>query len=160
MLLLNTTLPIAFITLANLLNRPIPSAYLNAGPSSATDPIHTLILSTLAIKRPSLHSHLTSQTLNLQSSEYLDPILSTLFCSSKFSLDISSRIIDVYVFEGDKTLVRAAVATLAALEGKLYGSKDEILSVTGGEGMWELGPEEEFLNLVREMGKVEGESPK
>lgn len=70
---------------------------------------------------------------------------------------------DVYVFEGDKTLVRAAVAVLACLEGRLYGSGDEILRVMegGGEnGKWELGSEEEFMVCVRDMGKVEGESPK
>jgi len=61
---------------------------------------------------------------------------------------------DVYVFEGDKTLVSAAVATLARLEGKLYGSKEEIMQAFDfeGEGRWELGGEEEFLGLCREMG--------
>jgi hypothetical protein len=72
---------------------------------------------------------------------------------------------DVYVFESDKMLVRTAVATLARLEGKLYGSKDEIIQALDFEGRerWDLGGEEEFLGLCREMGKVgDGglESPK
>jgi len=72
---------------------------------------------------------------------------------------------DVYVFEGDKMLVRTAVATLARLEGKLYGSKDEITQALGFEGCdrWELGGEEGFLGMCREMGKVDDgglESPK
>jgi len=72
---------------------------------------------------------------------------------------------DVYVFEGDKMLVRTAVATLARLEGKLYGNKDEIMQALDFEGRvrWELGGEEEFLSLCREMGKAGdggSESPK
>ena len=69
------------------------------------------------------------------------------------------------MFEGDKMLVRTAVATLARLEGKLYGSKDEIMQALDLEGCsrWELGGEEEFLVLCREVGKVGddgSESPK
>lgn len=72
---------------------------------------------------------------------------------------------DVYVFEGDKMLVRTAVATLARLEGKLYGGKDEIMQALNFEEYerWELGSEEEFLGLCREVGKAsdgESESPK
>jgi len=72
---------------------------------------------------------------------------------------------DVYVFEGDKMLVRTAVATLARLEGKLYGSKDEIMQAWNFEGCerWELGGEEKFLGLCREVGKLDNdgtESPK
>jgi hypothetical protein len=83
----------------------------------------------------------------------------SIFCSQKFGMDIASRIWDVYVFEGDKALVRAAVGTLAKLEGRLYGSKEEILDVLGSaaNGQWELGPEDDFIKLVRDMGKVDEE---
>jgi hypothetical protein len=86
-------------------------------------------------------------------------MLHSLYCSQKFGMDIASRIWDVYVFEGDKALVRAAVGTLAKLEGRLYGSREEILAVLGSavNGQWDLGPEDEFIQLVRDMGKVDEE---
>lgn len=93
-------------------------------------------------------------TLELPASEYLDPIFHSLFCSANFGMDIASRVWDVYVFERDKTLVRAAAAVLARLEGRLYGSRAEILDVLGKE-KWDLGNEDEFMATVREMGKVE-----
>jgi hypothetical protein len=86
-------------------------------------------------------------------------MLRSLFCSQNFGMDIASRIWDIYVFEGDKALVRAAVGVLAKLEGRLYGNKREILDVLGSEagGAWDLGPEDEFMALVREMGKEDAE---
>jgi hypothetical protein len=66
---------------------------------------------------------------------------------------------DVYVFEGDKTLIRAAVGILAKLEGRLYGNKQEILDVLGSSatGQWDLGKEDDFVQLVRDMGKADEE---
>jgi hypothetical protein len=86
-------------------------------------------------------------------------MLRSIFCSQKFGMDIASRIWDVYAFEGDKALVRAAVGVLARLEGRLYGNKQEILDVLGSSasGAWDLGPEDEFMAIVREMGKVDDE---
>jgi len=74
-------------------------------------------------------------------------------------MDIASRIWDVYVFEGDKALVRTAVGVLAKLEGRLYGNKSEILDVLGSSasGAWDLGPEDEFVRVVRDMGKIDEE---
>jgi hypothetical protein len=42
--------------------------------------------------------------------------------------------------------------------GRLYGGKEEILALLGwmNERCWELGSEEEFMEGVREAGKVEG----
>ena len=71
-------------------------------------------------------------------------------------MEIASRLWDVYVFEGDEILVQAAVAVLARLEGKLYGSKEEILDVLVRGGVYELGREDEFMRCVREMGQTEG----
>jgi hypothetical protein len=85
-------------------------------------------------------------------------MLRSLFCSQKFGMDIASRIWDVYVFEGDKAIVRAVVGALAKLEGRLYGNKQEILNVLGSSrAACDLGPEDDFMRLVREMGKVEVE---
>jgi len=74
-------------------------------------------------------------------------------------MDIASRIFDVYAFEGDAALIRAAVGTLAKLEGRLYGSRGEILEILGSAkgGPWDLGKEDDFMMVMREMGKVHDE---
>jgi hypothetical protein len=116
------------------------------------------VLGILQYKIPNLHAHLTLPTLGLHPSEYMEPMLRSLFCSQKFGMDIASRIWDVYVFEGDKALVRAAVGILAKLEGRLYGNKQEILDVLGSSsGTCDLGTEDSFMKIVREMGKVDEE---
>jgi hypothetical protein len=159
LLLINLPAAPAFITLANALHRPVPSALL-ASPSSPSDPatLHTsynLILTTLQHTLPSLHTHLLSlshrssatsttsskassdlsssdslpQTSPLQQPswtqpmvELLQPLLHALvFASPRLGLDISSRVWDVVAFESDAGLVRAAVAVLERLEGRLYG---------------------------------------
>jgi Rab-GTPase-TBC domain len=159
LLLLNLDAPNAFTTLANLLNRPIPSAFLTSN-AVAIPKIHNLVLDALSYKYPALHIHLTSPNLALPPAEYLDPMLRSLFCSSKFGPDIASRIMDVYVFENDKMLIRAAVGTLAKLEARLYGNMREILDVLAFDkpmAKWDLGNEDEFTQLVREAGKVDDE---
>jgi hypothetical protein len=72
-------------------------------------------------------------------------------------MDIATRIFDVYVFEGDAALIRASVGTLAKLEGRLYGSREEILELlASAKGVpWDLGRDDEFMSVMREMGKVE-----
>lgn len=136
----------------------MPAAFLTAN-AAAKQRTYDLVLHALEYKIPNLHAHLTLPTLALHPSEYLDRMFQSLFCSQKFGMDIASRIWDIYVFEGDKALVRAAVGTLAKLEGRLYGSREEILDVLGSavHGRWELGPEDEFVQLVRDIGKVDDE---
>ncbi|KAF2435105.1 hypothetical protein EJ08DRAFT_580805 [Tothia fuscella] len=161
LLILNLTTPNSFITLANILNRPLPASFLTSDTPSKNR-TYDLVLKNLEYKIPNLHAHLTLPATDLHPSEYLDPMFHSLFCSQKFGMDIASRIWDVYIFEGDKALVRAAVGTLAKLEGRLYGNKREILDVLGSSvnGQWDLGPEDEFMQLVRDMGKVDGEEKK
>lgn len=68
-------------------------------------------------------------------------------------MDIASRVLDVYVFEGDNVLNLVACGVLAKLEGKLYGSRNEILDVVLGSQGYELGKDDEFMMLVRSMGE-------
>ena len=66
-------------------------------------------------------------------------------------VDISARIWDVYVFEGDRALIWAFVGLLAKLEGILYGDTNEILSTLGwssGE-LWDVGSEDDFMMVMR-----------
>lgn len=146
----------AFVALANLLNRPTPLAFL-IHDQAAMARSHDLVLTTLKYKSPTLHAHLTSPALGLTPSDLLDPLFRTLFAYN-LPPALAARVWDLYAFEGDKALVRAAVAILAKLEPKLYGGRDEVLDLLGWgfEGRWELGSEEEFVAAVREAGKVDG----
>lgn len=148
--------PKAFVLLANLLNRPLPLAFL-VHDQGAMSKAYDLTLQTLRYKFPQLHAHLTSAEVGLRAEEWLDPVFRCLF-AYHLPLGHVGRIWDVWVFEGDKALIRAAVAVFGRLEGKLYGSKEEVLALLGwmNEKGWDLGSEEEFMEGVREAGKVEG----
>ncbi|KIW03273.1 uncharacterized protein PV09_05490 [Verruconis gallopava] len=151
LLILNLSGPAAFITLANIFNRPIPAAFLTSN-SASMSAAYKAVLSLLEKKISVLHAHLTNPQLELSPDSYLGPFFQSLFCSQRFGMDIASRIWDVYVFEGeDETLIHAACATLAKLEGKLYGSRDEILDALS-EKQYSLGKEDDFMDLVRQLG--------
>lgn len=80
----------------------------------------------------------------------------TLFLNG-LGLENVVRVWDVMVFDGDSMLIRTAVAALTALEGRLYGSKKEVLDVLGWgreERVWDVGNEEDFINCVRAAGKA------
>lgn len=65
------------------------------------------------------------------------------------------------VFEGGAFLVRATVGVLGALEGRLYGSREEVegvLSWGGEKGRWSWLEAEKVVEGVRGAGKVEGEA--
>jgi len=68
-------------------------------------------------------------------------------------LEAAARVVDAWAFEGDAVVVAAAAAVLARLEARLYGAAAEVRAVlAGGEsGVWDLGPTEEFVALVRAM---------
>jgi len=153
-----------FSCLCNLLNRPLPLAFLTGDPS-ATAKAYQLTDGLLSHKFPRLHTRLFSPAphgLGLTAHEVLEPMMRTLFLGPGNSLgvDTASRVWDVMVFDGDGVIIRTAVALLGALEGKLYGSAAEVLSVLGwmggsGKGGWEVGDEDEFMGRVRSAGKEE-----
>lgn len=70
------------------------------------------------------------------------------------SLDNATRLWDVMVFEGDAVLVRACVAYLLAMEGKLFGAQSavEIYDIIRGGLDNSLG-EEEWMKCLRSAGK-------
>ena len=73
-------------------------------------------------------------------------------------IEIVTRVWDVMVFDGDGVIIRTAVALLGALEGSLYGEKQEVLDKLGwrggtGLGTWRVGGAEEFMAKVRRAGK-------
>lgn len=165
--LLSLTLPnptSVFLTLCNLLNRPVPLAFLTGDPS-ATAKAYSLTDALLSHKFPRLHGHLFDAApagLGLTAHEVLEPMIRTLFLGPGNGLGVETavRVWDVMVFDGDGVIIRTAVAVLGALEGKLYGGKEEVLGVLGwrggiGKDAWEVGGEENFMALVRDAGKEE-----
>lgn len=71
-------------------------------------------------------------------------------------VEVATRVWDVMVFEGDRMCIRTAVAALGALEGRLYGEREEVLGLLGwGGGGWKIGDEERFMSRVRAVGKTE-----
>jgi hypothetical protein len=145
----------AFVLLANMMNRPVPLAFL-VHDQPAMQRTYDNTLQTLKYKFAKLHDHLTNPALGLKPEEFLDPIFRCLF-SYNLPPEHVSRIWDVFAFEGDKALIRAAVAILGRLESKLYGGREEILELIGwqNERRWDLGSEDEFMSAVREAGKVD-----
>lgn len=83
-------------------------------------------------------------------------------------MDEAARLWDVYVFEGDAVLVRAAVALLVMEEGAILGckSKAEVRGVLVGGGeagekakggkraVAEVGAEDRWMRGVRDVGKA------
>ncbi|KAL1635719.1 hypothetical protein SLS58_010157, partial [Diplodia intermedia] len=157
LLILNMSPADAFISLANVLNRSLPMAFL-VNDTNAMRRARDLVLKTLHYKIPKLHYHLT-EGVSLEPEEFLDPLFRTMFCHGP-GLDIASRIWDVYIFEGDKSLVRAAVGVLDALEGRLYGSREEVLCLLGWSATqeWDVKDEDAFMRGVRNAGKVDSAS--
>ena len=145
-----------FLALANLLNRPLPLAFL-IGDQVAIQKSYSLTLAILAQKLPRLHSHLftclsprahsvanesssssetippTPKGLGLAPALVLEPMFRTLFLAPGSGLGVEKavRVWDVMMLDGDQAIIRVAVAVLAGLESRLYGNKEEVLRVLG-----------------------------
>ncbi|MCJ1391129.1 hypothetical protein MMC18_003991 [Xylographa bjoerkii] len=164
LLLINVdTAALAFTLLANLLNRPLPLAFLT-GDSAGTTRTYELTLNLLAAKFPKLHTHLFTH-LAISPAEIFEPMIRSLFLRGSYSsdfdssnmplsplsvvspssaigytgpgglsLELASRVWDVMVFDGDAMVIRTCVAILGCLEIGLYGSREDVLQVLGWEG--------------------------
>ncbi|KAI4168979.1 MAG: hypothetical protein LQ343_006010 [Gyalolechia ehrenbergii] len=158
--LLFLTLPSAhatFITLANLLNRPLPLAFLTGDPGACAK-AYSLVFALLEHKYPRLHAHLFSpDELNIHPHEIFEPMLRTLFLGPGGGLGIeaASRVWDVMVFDGDAAIVRTVVGVMGWLEARLFGSREEVMAVLGWRGGgWGIEKDVEgFMRLVRDAGK-------
>ncbi|QIX00072.1 hypothetical protein AMS68_005589 [Peltaster fructicola] len=139
----------AFVVLANLLNRPIPLAFLIHDQSSM-ERAHSMVLNALRRKNKKLHAHLTSSALNLAPEEYLDPLFRCLFAYNLSAAQVS-RLWDVYILEDDQVLIDAAVAILGLLEPRLYGNKKEVSQIIGwaNQATWEIN-EESLMTAVKQ----------
>lgn len=112
----------AFILLANCLNRPVVLAF-QSGDLSTMARTYNHAVSTLAIKFPRLHNYLFGSIeeggLGFTSELIFQPMFRTLFCNG-LDIDRLCRTFDLWVFEGDKLIVRAAVAILGCLQSQLF----------------------------------------
>lgn len=158
-LLLNMSAPDAFICLANILNRPLPMAYL-VKDSYGQMQAHKTTLGNFERKLPNLHKHFDS--LQYDPNNYLVCWFESLF-TRRLSLDHVCRVFDAYVFEGDAFLVRTAIAILSKLEIQLYGCEGDIRNLISWDNRkprkakvpcWDLGSPDSFMDCVREAGKT------
>ncbi len=111
-----------------------------------------MVLELVAEKLPRLHSHL-SQTINFNTQPGLivDEVFASLFTQS-ISLDCVTRLWDVWVFEGDRTLVRGMVAMLGMMEARLMDTANgaDVVRVMR-EGL--NTKEEDWMEGLKESGK-------
>ena len=139
-----------FILLANLLNRPLPRAFLLHDAPAMTR-THAAVLAALARAAPRLHAHLAGHCPD--PADFLDPLFRSLLAARSMPPACAARVWDAWLFAGDNVLVCAAVAVLVQLAPVLEGgSRGDVLDVLGWQascGEWEVGDEEEFVALVR-----------
>ena len=133
--------------------------------AGAQQSAYNLVLQILAKKSGHLHEHLTKSVRDIEPGTYLGDLFVTLF-TGHLAIDEAARLWDVYVFEGDALLVRAAVAVLLGKEMDLLGSKtgDEVRAVLAAPDttqhnatspkIAEVGVEDKFIKAVREAGKA------
>lgn len=107
----------AFVAMANALNRPLPVAFLTWD-RGAMNRTYTLASETLRYKFSRLHTHLR-ETLRLSEEEIWEPIFRSLLTNG-LDLDRLARVWDCWVFEGDRIMIRAAIAVLGCLQAQLY----------------------------------------
>ncbi|KND89989.1 TBC1 domain family member 14 [Tolypocladium ophioglossoides CBS 100239] len=163
LLLLNLPNPeTAFVALANVLNRALPLSFYTSD-LGAQASAYNLVMQTLSHKSSALYEHLTKTVQDVDPELYLGDLFTSMF-TSYLAIDEAARLWDVYVFEGDALLVRAAVTVLLSREMALLGSKtaDEVKAVlsrsetarSSTRTVGEIGAEDRFMRSVREAGKA------
>ncbi len=145
--------------MANVLNRSLPLSFY-ASDAGAKSSAYNLLLQTLSHKSAPLHDHLL-KLADHDPDAYLADIFSGLF-TSHLALDEAARLWDVYIFEGDPVLIRAAVALLLQKEMALLGTQSiaEVKAILGSttEGgkrvVGRQGEEDQWMKAVKEAGKA------
>lgn len=164
----------AFILMANCLNRPAPLAF-QINDTASTSRIYNHAVSTLGIKFPRLHEYLFGSLeqggLGFTGEEVFEPMFRTIF-SNGLDVDRLCRVWDIWIFEGDRSLVQAAVAILGSLQSQLFDIRGDIylkrrnaqemlgwgpFNRAPKSGHWNLqtvGNEEKFVEEVRLAGTL------
>ncbi|KAF5976708.1 hypothetical protein FBULB1_6842 [Fusarium bulbicola] len=152
----------AFVALANVLNRPLPLSFYTGDPGAQASAFN-LIMQTLSLKSAPLHAHVSKKIPTAELERSFSGILTAIF-TQHLAIDEAARLWDVYVFEGDALLIRAAVALLLSREMTLLGAKtaEEVKTILDGRNAkvssarvaGEVGAEDKFMMSVREAGKA------
>jgi hypothetical protein len=146
--LLNMSASDSFITLANILNRPLPLSFL-VRDHAAINAAYDATLSALAKKNHSLSQRLAN--LRVEPRDYLFSMFNSLFCD-RLSIEHAARVMDVYTIEGDKIPPRVAVGVLSILEGAcMNGNVDDVLGALRRKQIKDMP--DEFMGKVYEAGK-------
>ncbi|KAI0475374.1 hypothetical protein GGR56DRAFT_675512 [Xylariaceae sp. FL0804] len=153
LLLLNLDTPAdAFVALANILNRSLPLAFF-ASDLGAQTSVCNLVHKALSPKSPRLDQHLKKCVAGADADSWLGGVFTALF-TGQLSLELCTRLWDVYVFEGDMILVRAAAALLLDREMSLLGvnTTSELQSVLNSQpAAVSQARDDEFMARVRAM---------
>ena len=99
---------------------------------------------------PDLCSHL--ELLNILPEDYFDEWNETIFCKN-FNIDISMKIWDLFVVQGEKIIFDAGIALMKELQDELLDceEKEEILDILLNSQMREINE----ANVLKEIQKVE-----
>jgi hypothetical protein len=165
----------AFVCLANCLNRATPAGFLTCE-ASVTRRTYVQAADALAVKAPKAWQYLFGKAheggLELNGEEVFEPMFRTLFANG-LDLERLVRVWDCWVFEGDRVLVRTAVAILSCLEGQMVRfegdnirRKRQVVEMLGWgfsgrkekSGYWNLegvGDVDAFMKVVKSMGRKE-----
>ncbi|KAH9860522.1 hypothetical protein J1614_011853 [Plenodomus biglobosus] len=148
LLLLNLAAPQAFISLSNLLNRPLPLSFLIQD-QNAVHAAYSTTIRALLKKSPSLANRL--ETLRVEPRDYLAYMFGSLFCS-RLGVEHAARVMDVYTVEGDKIPPRVAVAIAGMLEGSCMQGTAEQVAATLRDKTIDVDVDD-FMSKVYEAGK-------
>ncbi|KAK4934214.1 hypothetical protein LTR66_015675, partial [Elasticomyces elasticus] len=115
----------AFILLANVLNCSLPFNF-HTKNTKQTNRYFAKLNILLEQKSPQLHTYLFNHSthneqpgLALSAAELFTPMCSTLLTNG-LDLERLCRIWDIWVFEGDKYIIRAVATLLSSLEQQIY----------------------------------------
>jgi hypothetical protein len=155
-----------FSSLCGLLNRHVLKSIYSNDMDSFRDEAASF-LRTFAKLNPRLSDHL-HKTLRLKPETYLTPLLKPAF-TNLLNMEVSSAVLDVYLFEGDAFLWRCVLALFDKIGYRLYGDEQDVLDVIGWNaprqlnkkkselGYWyrylDVGDEVDFLQNVRQVIK-------
>jgi len=164
----------AFILLANCYNKAMPLAF-QTEDLAATSRAFGKVKAVLEVKFPRLHSYLfhgqEDGGLGFTGEELFFPMLRTLFANG-LDLDRLCRVWDIWVFEGDRYLVRTAVALLGGLQKQIFDLQGDVhlrrrniqemlgwgpfgRSPSGYWNLDALGTDDAFVEEVRAAGRLD-----
>ena len=164
-----------FVCLANCLNRSTLAGFLTCD-GSVTGKTYVQAADALQVKAPKTWQFLFGRDqeggMGLSGEEVFEPMFRTLFANG-MDLERLVRVWDCWVFEGDRVMIRTAVAVLSCLEGQIMGFEGEnvkpkrrVIEMLGWgpagrrekSGYWNLegvGDVDAFMKVVKSMGRKE-----